>query len=56
MNASTWLNSKLNLLRNSAPASQPITTEDRSTRERLDATLRQQDGDEGHHDHAPTNT
>jgi malonyl-CoA decarboxylase len=42
MNASTWLSSKLNLLRNSAPASQPAPDQMRSTRERLDATLRQE--------------
>ena len=42
MNASTWLSSKLNLLRNSAPASQPVPDEMRSTRERLDATLRKE--------------
>ena len=42
MNASTWLSSKLNLLRNSAPASEPTQVQDRSTRERLDATVRQQ--------------
>ena len=42
MNATTWLSSKLNLLRNSAPAAGATpTNEDRSTRERLDATLRQ---------------
>jgi malonyl-CoA decarboxylase len=41
MNATTWLSSKLNLLRNSAPASvTPPTEADRSTRERLDAVLR----------------
>ncbi|WP_310610109.1 malonyl-CoA decarboxylase [Limnohabitans sp.] len=42
MNATTWLSSKLNLLRNSVPAAgEAPTPEDRSTRERLDATLRQ---------------
>jgi len=42
MNATTWLSSKLNLLRNSAPAAtESPKPEDRSTRERLDATLRQ---------------
>jgi malonyl-CoA decarboxylase len=42
MNATTWLSSKLNLLRNSASAAaQAPKQEDRSTRERLDATLRQ---------------
>jgi malonyl-CoA decarboxylase len=40
MNATTWLSSKLNLLRNSAPAAEAPKPEDRSTRERLDATLR----------------
>ena len=41
MNATTWLSSKLNLLRNSAPASvAPAVEPDRSTRERLDAVLR----------------
>ena len=42
MNASTWLSSKLNLLRNSATVSESPKAEDRSTRERLGATLRQQ--------------
>jgi hypothetical protein len=42
MNATTWLSSKLNLLRNSASVAVDATKqEDRSTRERLDATLRQ---------------
>jgi len=42
MNATTWLSSKINLLRNSAPAAaEAPKPEDRSTRERLDATLRQ---------------
>ncbi len=41
MNATTWLSSKLNLLRNSAPASEPPKPEDRSTRERLDSSIRQ---------------
>ncbi len=42
MNATTWLSSKLNLLRNSATAAtEAPKPEDRSTRERLDATLRQ---------------
>ena len=42
MNATTWLSSKINLLRNSAPAAGEVSKpEDRSTRERLDATLRQ---------------
>ena len=41
MNATTWLSSKLNLLRNSAPASEAQKPEDRSTRERLDASLKQ---------------
>ena len=42
MNATTWLSSKLNLLRNSASAAaETPQQEDRSTRERLDATLRQ---------------
>ncbi|PUE30295.1 malonyl-CoA decarboxylase [Limnohabitans sp. JirII-29] len=40
MSATTWLNSKLNLLRNAAPASEAPQVQDRSTRERLDATLR----------------
>jgi malonyl-CoA decarboxylase len=40
MTATSWLSSKLNLLRNSAPASEAAKLEDRSTRERLDATLR----------------
>ena len=42
MNATSWLSSKLNLLRNSGPAIGPSHAEDRSTRERLDATLRLQ--------------
>ena len=42
MNASNWLSSKLNLLRNSAPASVPPEEITRSTRERLDATVRKQ--------------
>ena len=42
MNATTWLSSKLNLLRNSASAAaEAPKQEDRSTRERLEATLRQ---------------
>ena len=41
MNATTWLSSKLNLLRNAASVSETSDTQDRSTRERLDATLRQ---------------
>lgn len=41
MNATTWLNSKLNLMRNAATVSEVPETQDRSTRERLDATLRQ---------------
>ena len=41
MNATTWLSSKLNLLRNSAPASELHKSEDRSTRERLNSSLRQ---------------
>lgn len=42
MNATTWLSSKINLLRNSVPAAaEAPKPEDRSTRERLDATLRQ---------------
>ena len=41
MNATTWLSSKLNLLRNAASVSEAPDTQDRSTRERLDATLRQ---------------
>lgn len=40
MNATNWLSSKLNLLRNSAPASVPPEEVTRSTRERLGATLR----------------
>jgi malonyl-CoA decarboxylase len=40
MSATTWLSSKLNLLRNAAPASEAPVAQDRSTRERLDATLR----------------
>ena len=40
MNATNWLSSKLNLLRNSAPASAPPEEVARSTRERLGATLR----------------
>ncbi|MFM2427278.1 MAG: hypothetical protein RL707_1104 [Pseudomonadota bacterium] len=43
MNATNWLSSKLNLLRNSAPAAvEAPKPEIRSSRERLDATLRQQ--------------
>ena len=42
MNATNWLSSKLNLLRNSAPASVPPEEVARSTRERLDATVRKQ--------------
>jgi malonyl-CoA decarboxylase len=42
MNATNWLSSKLHLLRNSASAAQAPKLEDRSTRERLDATLRKQ--------------
>jgi len=42
MNASTWLSSKLNLLRNTAMSSQAAPEQMRSTRERLDATLRQE--------------
>ena len=42
MNASNWLSSKFNLLRNSAPASVPPEEITRSTRERLDATVRKQ--------------
>ena len=42
MNASNWLSTKLNLLRNSAPASVPPEEVARSTRERLDATVRKQ--------------
>lgn len=41
MNATTWLSSKLNLLLNSAPASEQPKSEDRSTRERLNSSLRQ---------------
>ncbi len=42
MNATTWLSSKLNLLLNSASAFAELPqVDDRSTRERLDATLRQ---------------
>lgn len=40
MNATNWLSTKLNLLRNSAPASVPPEEVTRSTRERLGATLR----------------
>ena len=40
MNATNWLSTKLNLLRNSAPASVPTEEVTRSTRERLGATLR----------------
>ena len=40
MNATNWLSTKLNLLRNSAPASVPPEEVIRSTRERLGATLR----------------
>lgn len=42
MNATNWLSSKLHLLRNSAVAAQAPKPEERSTRERLDATLRKQ--------------
>lgn len=42
MNATNWLSTKLNLLRNSAPASVPPEEVARSTRERLDATVRKQ--------------
>jgi len=42
MNASNWLSSKFNVLRNSAPASLASEEVARSTRERLDATLRKQ--------------
>ena len=43
MNAGAWLSSKLNLLRNSAPASKAdAEIESRSTKERLGATLRQE--------------
>jgi len=42
MNATTWLSSKLNLLRNSEHASESPKPEDRSTRERLGASLKQQ--------------
>ena len=42
MNASTWLSSKLNLLRNTAATSPAAPEQMRSTRERLDATLRQE--------------
>jgi len=42
MNATTWLGSKLNLILNSASAFAELPqVDDRSTRERLDATLRQ---------------
>lgn len=42
MNATTWLSSKINLLLNSASAFAELPqVDDRSTRERLDATLRQ---------------
>ena len=41
MNATSWLSSTFNLLRNSLPASE-MPPPERSTRERLDATLRQQ--------------
>ncbi|MFY8179929.1 MAG: malonyl-CoA decarboxylase [Limnohabitans sp.] len=42
MNATTWLGSKINLLLNSASAFAELPqVDDRSTRERLDATLRQ---------------
>jgi malonyl-CoA decarboxylase len=41
MTATSWLNSKLNVLRNSALAAEAPKEENRSTRERLDATLRQ---------------
>ncbi len=41
MNATTWLSSKINLLRNSANAAvEQVKPQDRSTRERLEATLR----------------
>ena len=41
MNATTWLTSKFNMLRNVAPTSEGTPPEpDRSTRERLDAVLR----------------
>jgi len=43
MNAGTWLSSKLNLLRNSAPASHAAPeVESRSTNERLSATMRKE--------------
>lgn len=42
MNATNWLSSKLNLLLNSASAAHSPQLEDRSSRERLGATLRQQ--------------
>jgi len=41
MNATSWLSSTFNLLRNSLPASE-MPPPERTTRERLDATLRQQ--------------
>jgi malonyl-CoA decarboxylase len=42
MNPTNWLSSKLHLLRNVASAAQDPKPEDRSSRERLSATLRQQ--------------
>lgn len=42
MNPTNWLSSKLHLLRNVASAAQDPKPEDRSSRERLRATLRQQ--------------
>lgn len=42
MNPTNWLSSKLHLLRNAASVAQGPKPEDRSSRERLSATLRQQ--------------
>jgi len=42
MNPTNWLSSKLHLLRNTASVAQGPKPEDRSSRERLSATLRQQ--------------